>query len=59
MFTYEYENDALGREKVDHSGKRKDNQISKVLEKVREGGERGSGAISHSDRKDTLTLMGG
>lgn len=39
IFTSEYENDPVGREKVDHSGERKDNQMSEVLEKVREGGE--------------------
>lgn len=39
MFTSEYENDPVGGEKVDHSGERKDNQMSEVLEKVREGGE--------------------
>lgn len=41
MFMSEYENDPVGREKVDHSGKRKDNQMSKILEKVRERGKSG------------------
>lgn len=40
MFMSEYENDPVEREKVDHSGKRKDNQMSKILEKVRERGKR-------------------
>ena len=34
MFTCEYENDPLGREKVNNAGERKDKPKSKVLKKV-------------------------